>query len=110
MLMVCSRGYGSASLVEVLNRQAQLEVPAARAAQGMTEHLWNREHSRQVFNPSRIQALEAESAKPMSPKRGRPNPKPQKTTAQKRSKHAEQAGRKAPAAEGKVDFSRPKQS
>ena len=34
-----SRGYGSASFAEVLNRKAQLEVPAACASQGVIERL-----------------------------------------------------------------------
>ena len=42
------RGYGSASLAEVLNRQAQLDVPAACASQGV-DRLRNRELSRQEF-------------------------------------------------------------
>ena len=43
----CLRGHGSASLAEVLNGQAQLEIPAACASQGVIEHLWNREFPRQ---------------------------------------------------------------
>ena len=38
-----SRVYGSASLAEVLSRQAHLEVLAARGCQGVIDHLRNRD-------------------------------------------------------------------
>ena len=46
-----SRGYGSASLAEVLIRQAQLEVPAACVSQGVIEHLRNSDLQQQVTSP-----------------------------------------------------------
>ena len=47
-----TRGYGSAGLAEVLNRQTQLEVQAACASQGVIEHLQNRKLPRQVAKVS----------------------------------------------------------